>query len=232
MQKHTLPVFIFPLLLTSFSGLASGFVPSTTVVVVEEETGEATLTLRNTETKPLILLSTLRDVPGDNASILQLSPPAVRVEGGKTQTVRFFLTSKAPLKKEHLRRVVFEGIPQKQTGGNKVQVGVSQNLPVIIRPAGLPRNNTPWKQLKWSVQQGRLTVTNDSPYVVRMSQTVKTLPDSRQWDMKQSFILPSQVLTLTTDSAAGHAVPTHVRLSPASTWGFSVDHWDAPISPR
>ncbi|HDS4947737.1 fimbrial protein [Klebsiella aerogenes] len=208
---------------------ASGILPSSSVVVVEEETGEATMTVRNTDSKPLLLVTTLKEVDGDRGNILQVSPPAVRVEGGKNQTVRFFLTNKTPLKTEHLRRVIFEGVSPKNKGQNVVQVNISQNLPVVIRPAGLARDNAPWKRLSWSFRNGALTVVNKSPYVVRLSQSVQSLPDNRNWEMGQSYILPSQTLTLKADGKDRPTAPEKVRLSPATTWGFSVDTFEAPV---
>lgn len=222
-------LFIFTTLFIPFSSaFASGMLPSTSVVVIEEDSGEATMTLRNTSKTPLLLVTTLKEVEGDKGNIIQVSPPAIRVESGKTQTVRFFLTNKTPLKTEHLRRVTFEGIPPKNKGQNTVSVNVSQNLPVVIRPAGLARNNAPWKLLKWTYSKGELQVTNSSPYVVRMSQSVTSLPDNNVWDMKQNYILPSQTLRLVPKGTS--VAPQKVRLSPATTWGFSAEDWNAPVT--
>lgn len=230
MKRSLFRMLALTAFMTPLFSQASGILPSSSVVVVEEDTGEATMTVRNTDSKPLLLVTTLKEVDGDRGNILQVSPPAVRVEGGKTQTVRFFLTNKTPLKTEHLRRVTFEGVAPKNKGQNVVQVNISQNLPVVIRPAGLARDNAPWKRLSWSFRNGALTVANNSPYVVRLSQSVQSLPDKRNWEMGQSYILPSQTLTLKADGKGRPAAPEKVRLSPATTWGFSVDTFEAPVT--
>lgn len=46
------------------------------------------------------------------------------------------LISKALLRTGRLRRVVFNGIPPQNKGKNGVRMSVSQNIPVLIRPAG------------------------------------------------------------------------------------------------
>lgn len=175
------------------------------------------------------MLTTLESIPEDRENIIQVSPPAIRVEGGKKQSVRFVLTTTEPLKTERLRRVIFEGVPPKQKGDNRVQVSVTQNLPVIIRPAALPRNNAPWKLLKWRYDNGKITVSNPSPYVVRLAQSVQTLPGKTRWNLSRTYILPSETLTLKPETSDSAATEKQVRISPATTWGFSVETWDASL---
>lgn len=224
--------FLLPsaLLLAPLFAAASGMQPETSVVILEEAQGEALITVHNSDDTPALLLTTLQNMPQDNAELIQISPPAIRVDGGKKQTVRFLLTSTEPLKTERLRRVIFEGVAPKRKGESRVRMTVAQNIPLIVRPAGLPRNNAPWKQLKWHWQSGQLSVSNPSPYVVRLSQMVQTRPDNQRWLLPQTYVLPGETLQLTGESSASSTTPQQVRLFPASSWGFSVDRWDAPLS--
>lgn len=213
----------------SIPSFASGMLPDTSVVVLEENTRETTMIVTNTDKAPALLLTSLEALPEDKENIVQVSPPAIRVDSGKKQTVRFILTSPVPLKTERLRRVIFEGVPPKVKGENKVQFSVTQNLPVVIRPAGLPRNNAPWKLLKWSYRNNTLTVSNPSPYVVRLAQAVQTRPDNTRWNLTRTYILPSETISLKLESKKAPTNMKLVHISPATTWGYTVESWEAPL---
>lgn len=209
---------------------ATGMVPETSVVIVEQEDGEGAINVKNTDAFPVLLLTTLEDIEDDKESLLTITPPAARVEPGKTQRVRFIITSKEPLKTERLKRVSFEGVPPQQKGKNEVRMTVRQNLPVIIRPVGLDKDLAPWKRLSWKLSGDALTVSNPSPYVVRLGQMVQTLPDNTKWTLPNSYVLPGQTLTIKPDGNKKPAAAEKVRISPATTWGYTVDSYDAPLS--
>lgn len=211
---------------------ATGMLPESSVVIVEQDEGEGAINLKNTDNFPVLLITTLQDIDQDHEKLLLVTPPAARVEPGKTQRVRFILTRKEPLKTERLRRVVFEGVPPQEKDKNVLRMTVRQNLPVIIRPAGLARDEAPWKQLKWSLNAGVLSVSNPSPYVVRLGQGVTTLPDQQSWMLPHAYVLPGQQLTLTAQNTRkGTGAASQVRLSPATTWGFTVNSYTAPLVP-
>lgn len=209
---------------------ATGMVPETSVVIVEQDDGEGAINIKNTDTFPVLLLTTLVDTADDKESLLAVTPPAARVEPGKTQRVRFIVTSKAPLQTERLKRVIFEGVPPQQKGKNEVRMTVRQNLPVIIRPAGLEKDLAPWKRLTWKQSGDNLIVSNPSPYVVRLGQGVQTLPDMTSWTLPNSYVLPGQTLTLKPDGDKNPGAAQQVRISPATTWGYTVDSYDATLS--
>lgn len=229
----------FPLLFTclaSFISLlpvqvsANGMVPETSVVVVEEEDGEGVITVKNTDAFAVLMLTTLENIKGDEETLLAITPPAARVEPGKTQSVRFILTNKEPLKTERLKRVIFEGVPPQKMGKNEVRISVRQNLPVIIRPAGLEKDLAPWKRLTWTLKGNDLTVSNPSPYVVRLGDSVQTVPDNSQWMLPNSYVLPGQTLTVSTKGNQHAGKARQVRISPATTWGYTVESYDAELS--
>ena len=209
---------------------STGMVPETSVVIVEGSDGEATMNVTNTDNYPMLLTTTLQDIEQDKEKLLLVSPPAIRVDGGKTQKIRFVLMSKTPLKTERLRRVIFNGIPPQNKGKNEVRMSVSQNLPVLIRPAGLARDEAPWKRLSWKVSGNTLLVNNDSPYVVRLAQGVKTLPGNIGLVLPQSYVLPGQHITLPAPAGKSLSGTQQVRISPATTWGYSVNTFDAPVT--
>lgn len=209
---------------------ATGMVPETSVVIVEQEDGEGAINIKNTDAFPVLLLTSLQNTADDNETLLTVTPPAARVEPNKIQRVRFIITSKTPLKTERLKRVTFEGVPPQRKGKNEVRMTVRQNLPVIIRPAGLEKDLAPWKRLKWTLSGDVLTLSNPSPYVVRLGQGVQTLPDNTHWTLPNSYVLPGQTLSLTPDGNKKAGAGMQVRISPATTWGYTVNSYDAPLS--
>lgn len=217
-------------LLASLSAHATGMVPETSVVIVEQSDGEGAINLKNTDDVPMLLLTNLQNIPDDSQTLLAVTPPAARVEPGKSQRVRFIVTAPQPLKTERLKRVVFEGVPPQGKGANVVRMTLRQNLPVIIRPAGLEKDLAPWKHLIWTLNGSNLTVNNPSAYVVRLGQGVRTLPGNADWVLPNSYILPGQTLTLLAQQGRPVGAVQQVRISPATTWGYSVDTYDAVLS--
>jgi len=207
---------------------ATGVMPETSVVIVNEADGEATINVKNTEASPVLLYTSLRDVPEDPASLLLVTPPMARVEPGQQQLVRFILDSSAPLKTQRLKRVVFEGIPNVGKGKNEIKMTIRQNVPLIIHPKELAPKQDPWTLLKWSVEGDALVVRNDSPYVVRLDQVVQLMPQKTSVELPKPYVLPGEKLTVKAQAAA-LAGSAGVRLSPATVYGYSVDRYDAPL---
>lgn len=229
---RTLQLFIISAiaLLSSLTADATGMVPETSVVIVEQSDGEGAINLKNTDDVPMLLLTNLQNIPDDSEALLVVTPPAARVEPGKSQRVRFIVITPQPLKTERLKRVVFEGVPPQGNSRNAVRMTLRQNLPVIIRPAGLEKDLAPWKHLVWTLSGSNLTVNNPSAYVVRLGQGVRTLPGNADWVLPNSYILPGQTLTLLVQQGQSVGAARQVRISPATTWGYSVDTYDAVLS--
>jgi len=207
---------------------ASGMLPETSVVIINEADGESTMNVKNTDPAATLLHTSIQHLPEDKEALVVVSPPVARVEPDETQLVRFILQLKEPLKTQRLKRVVFEGIPQRSAdGGVKVTMNVRQNLPLIIHPKNLAANREPWKLLKWTVEGDNLMMHNDSAYVVRFAQAVSLLPSKVDVDMGRTYILPGEKLSGQIKEGATDA--TTVRMSPATVYGFSVDNFDAPL---
>ncbi|WP_372242537.1 fimbria/pilus chaperone family protein [Pseudomonas sp. C1C7] len=217
------------LLLVCGHALADGMVPDTSVVIVNEADGEASVSVTNTDASLALLHVTLEDIPEDTEPLLFVTPPLARVETGKSQLVRFILQTSTPLTTQRLKRVIFEGMPQDrvaaQAGHARVGVTVRQNLPVILHPKGLPPNRTPWTGLDWSLKNDQLSVHNPSPYVVRLAQELSLLPGNGAALLPRTYVLPGETLTV----PAGGAAATQVRIQPATVYGFAVPPYEAPI---
>ena len=210
--------------------LADGMVPDTSVVIVNEADGEASVTVTNTDDKLALLHVTLEDIPEDKASLLFVTPPLARVEPAKSQLIRFILQSAEPLTTQRLKRVIFEGMPQgrsaAQAGHARVGVTVRQNLPVILHPKGLAPNRTPWTGLEWRLSSDQLSVSNPTPYVVRLAQELKLLPGGGSALLPRTYVLPGESLTVTASGSGAN----RVQLQPATVYGFAVAPYEAPIT--
>lgn len=212
----------------SCMAVADGMQPETTVVVLYEEDGEATINIRNTDAGPALLHSVIENIPEDQEPLLIVTPPITRVESGETQLVRFIGTLKEPLKTQRLKRISFEGIPQARApGGTTIGITLRQNLPLILHPKGLPRHQSPWELLKWKREGEQLTVHNDSAYVVRLGMEVQLHPQKHLAILPRTYILPGEVLIAQVDgSLTGVA---SVEIHPATVYGYMVDSYRAAL---
>lgn len=208
---------------------AAGMRPETSVLIVEESAGEASMNVQNTDDAPSLLYTSLQGIPEDDEDLLIVTQPVARVEPGQTQLVRFVLQPHEPLKTELLRRVIFDGIPPKNNApGVRINMNFRQNLPVIIRPAGLAQDAEPWKLLKWSVDGAALKVENPSPYVVRLSPDAALLPSGARLSLGRTYILPHQTFSFPLPQEASRM--TGVRISPATTYGFAAGAYEASLT--
>ncbi|WNJ34756.1 fimbria/pilus chaperone family protein [Enterobacter hormaechei] len=214
-------------LLASFNGMAAGMVPDTSLLIVNEDEQGGSMDVKNTDAEAQLLYTKIIDLPDDPKPGLIATQPVVRVDAGKTQRVRFVLKNSAePLKVEHLKRVIFTAIPQREK--NKVKVVFSQNLPVIIRPAGLAVNIEPWKALTWQIKNGNVTVENNTPYVVRMEQKVKLMASGTIAKLDKAYILPGEKMTARA-SAKISAPEKQIEIYPATRYGYKAGTYIADL---
>src|SRR5260363_43113 len=211
---------------------AAGMKPDVAAVIVEESKGETTVKVTNTDSAPALLHTVIKEVkpaPDNSASII-IAPPVARVE---VQLVRIILQAPQPLKVEQYKRIVFEGIPQSSRGA-ETQVGftVGQNLPLVIRPKGFAPNSEPWKSLVWSVDSGkRLQVNNPGPYVVRLSNALRILPDVGTRMLPQTYILPGETITLSQPWPAAGNASRQIKIEPVDDDGLPIrGGYTAPLA--
>lgn len=94
--------------------MATGMQPDSSLLLIQEKESGGSMNVTNTDNIPSLFYTQVINVDGEDDTIKLLpTQPVVRVEGGKTQQVRFILKTEKPLITEHLKRVIFEGIPQK-----------------------------------------------------------------------------------------------------------------------
>lgn len=227
---QTFNLFYLALLVFGGQAIAAGMQPETSIVIILEDQGQATISVRNTDARAGLLYTSLENLPGNADTLVIVNPPIARVDAGESQLVRFILKNKTPLTTQLLKRVIFEGIPAKKNDGSNEQIAITtrQNLPLLIHPKGLELDREPWKKLTWTMHANELILRNDSPYVVRTSQSVQLLPGNHSVNLPKSYILPGDLITLTAPPGSESAI--QVRMFPATVYGFATTHFDAAIA--
>ncbi|MBG0621671.1 fimbria/pilus periplasmic chaperone [Enterobacter roggenkampii] len=219
-------VLLFALPTTLF---AAGMVPETTLLMIDEANHGGVMSVKNTDTIPTLLYTSINDIEGENGVKLNVTQPVVRLEPGQEQQVRFILETDKPLAVEHYKRVIFEGIPPKSKDKNvKVGINLRQDLPVLIHPKSLPVVTDAWKLLTWSLEGKEVVVRNTSPYVVRFSTAITLLPSRATGLVNKTFILPGETMKVQMDKPMG-STDNAVEFSPASRYGIEVDNYTAPL---
>lgn len=227
--KCSLRLLTASLIFQSAMTLAAGMVPETSVLIINEQDKGGSINVKNTDSHPSLLYTNVVDLAEDKGIHLTPTQPVTRVESGKTQQLRFILSTDAPLTTEHLKRVTFEGIPPKtKSDHDKISINIRQDIPVLIHPANLPVVKDAWKLLKWSSAGNILTLHNDSPYVVRLSQQLIALPSGIPMKLSQTYILPGH--TLTAEAKQSLSGNRQIKFLPASRYGVQVASYTADLS--
>ena len=221
-------LFVSTLALHSVSSFATGMVPESSLLLVSDADKSSTMNLKNTDATAELLYTRIVDLPDDTGTHLIVTQPVSRVEPGKTQQVRFILTTDKPMTTEHLKRVTFEGIPPMEKSGHKVQLNIRQDLPVLIHPASLAVVRDAWKLLTWHQDGSLLTVSNPSPYVVRLSQEVLLLPSKGHGKLDKTYLLPGQHAQIKMTGAS--ASDRQVKFFPASRYGVQVNDFTTDLN--
>lgn len=209
---------------------AAGMVPETTLLLIDEANHGGVMSVKNTDSIPTLLYTSINDIEGNNGVKLNVTQPVVRLEPGQEQQVRFILETTEPLTVEHYKRVIFEGIPPKSKDKNvKVGINLRQDLPVLIHPKNLPVVTDAWKLLTWSVAEKAVQVRNTSAYVVRFSTAVTLLPSRTAGLLNKTFILPGETMKVQTDVPVS-STDNAVKFSPASRYGIEVDDYTASLT--
>jgi len=214
------------------NALAAAVLPTTSVLIIEENDREGTIGIKNNNKEPVLLYSKIQRLDDEDLDAALIpSPQAVVVQPGETQTVRLLYRSKKKLDKEHLARILFIGIPPEQKKRvNGVGFNVGQDLPVVIRPAGYIPVENKWQFLKWRVAGNKLCVSNDTKYAIRFVNNVMITPQKTPLTMPKAYALPGSdncaMLPANTRVAAG----SQVIFSAVTDYGYILDDRHSTIS--
>lgn len=208
--------------LLACESFASGVLPESPTLIINEAQNGGSINVKNTENVPVLLYSKVVDLPDDPTPRLIVTQPVARLEPGESQRVRFVLNKAGPLQHEHIKRVWFEGVAEKTSDGGAVAMTVRQDLPVIITPKGLLHKRDMWTDLSWSATADTLTVNNTGKQVVRLSPGLNLLPGRIVLALEKSYILPGESLTVTIPAGSRLSSQQKVEFSPVTRYGFDV----------
>lgn len=102
----------------------------------------------------------------------------------------------------------------------------SQNLPVIIHPAGTAVNIEPRKALT-ADKNGNVTVENNTPYVVRLEQKVKLMASGTIATLAKTYILPGE-----NDGqrpSQNISIRKQIEIYPATRYGYKAGKYIADL---
>ncbi|EPY2108934.1 hypothetical protein BK340_26595 [Escherichia coli] len=205
----------------SISVYALGMQPETTVLVLNQDEGEASISVKNTNDVPSLLQTKVIDVDGAKGTVVLASPAIVKVDSGEEQVVRFFLKTNGELKTQQLKRVKFLGLParnKESADDSAVNVSVSQSIPLIINPTGMKHESEPWKFLDYRYGNGKIYISNPSPYVVRMYPYADI--NGSVVDLPKPFISPRETIEINFKNP-----PSVIKIKPVGLYGEVRDEY-------
>lgn len=191
---------LFALAFYAFQSEASIVVSGTRVVYPGTER-EVTVKLTNTGKSPVLVQSWIDkgDVEARPEKIqvpFILTPPINRINPDKSQTLRLSYTGSPPLpgNRESVYWLNVLEIPPvtKNIAPNRIQVAFRTRVKLFYRPAALSDRAqavAAAEKLSWSVKNGELKVTNNSPYYVSMV-SVSLSHDSRKTSVDGDMVSP------------------------------------------
>jgi P pilus assembly chaperone PapD len=117
-----------------------------------------------------------------------------------------------------MQRINFTPVPTDDGKKNRARVTIGQNIPVILSPASLPLNTTPWQGLTAQRAGTSLFINNPTPYIVRLTTQIDLLPGKTRVELPKTYILPHESITLALPQGASHA--QSLRLHPVTRFGI------------
>lgn len=226
LSKLTLISLLFTASVTH--ALAAGMKPEHPVLFIDDKTREATISVENTEDRSALLHSSLQTIAEEPDNKLIITPQLARVEPGKKQQIRVLLKEGVKLTHQTLQRINFIGVPAEDGDKNRVRAVIGQNIPVILSPASLPVNTTPWTGLKVQRTQGAINIVNPTPWLVRLTTQAEVLPGNQPVTLPKTYILPQETLTIPLSSSAISSARS-IRLHPVTRFGILTSPWSLEL---
>jgi len=224
LTKLTLVTLLFAA--SSVNAFAAGMKPEHPVLFIDDKVREATINVENTEESTALLHSSLQTIPEEGENRLIITPQLARVEPGKKQQVRVLLKEGIKLTHQTLQRINFIAVPAEDGDKNRVRVTIGQNIPVILSPASLPVNTTPWKGLKARRAQGAIVLENPTPWLVRLTTQAEALPGNQRVTLPKTYILPQETLTLPLSASSD---VRSLQLHPVTRFGILTSPWQLDL---
>ncbi|MFI3014244.1 fimbria/pilus periplasmic chaperone [Klebsiella aerogenes] len=158
------------------SASAGGIALGATRVIYPQGAREVSLSLSNTSAKDVYLIqSWVANANGSKSADFVLTPPLFTMKPKKENTLRIMYTGPAlPADREsvfYLNSKAIPSVDKNSLKGNTLQIATQSVIKLFVRPGALPSTSAEAPgNLTCRVADGRVTVTNPSPYYVSLVQ--------------------------------------------------------------
>lgn len=201
----------------------ASFQLESTGVILNESEGRVSFNIKNVSSAPLLLVTKLIDLDGNNLSKqILISPPITRIDAGQSQQVNFVLKKSAPLTHEVLLKASFEGVSQ--AADNSAKMPIRQDIGFIVQPSAVAQTKTPWEELTFSVEGQQLVIANPGKHVVRLAPQVTLLPNNQTVPLGNYYLMAGETKRVTITGT-----PTSVTIIPLSRYGFKLQDVTLPV---
>lgn len=160
-------VFSLFLLLTLWSSVASaGVMVGGTRIIFHGDKKETSISVTNSD-NAIWLIQSWVESPDKSKAPFVFSPPLFRLDSQQKNILRLIYTgTPLPPDRESLFWANIKSIPNAADNENVLQIAVKTQIKLIWRPAGLEKilPHAAMTKLSWRWQQGKLQVTNPTPY--------------------------------------------------------------------
>ncbi|HGF6561153.1 TPA: fimbria/pilus chaperone family protein [Providencia alcalifaciens] len=214
---------ICALWISCLSPTYASFQLETMTVILNEAEGRTAFTVKNMGTEPLLLATKVTDLDNKQYSKkILISPPITRIDAGQSQQINFVLKKGEPLAQEVMLKTSFEGVGQ--SADNSARMPVRQSIAMIIQPAAVAVDATPWKGLSAHVDGSHLVLKNTSKHVVRLSPQLELLPNNETVTIENYFLMAGEEKRIAIKSK-----PTSLKITPLSRFGFKQSSVSIPL---
>ena len=148
------------------SAATAGVIVGGTRIIFHGEKKETTISVTNPDSKVWLIQSWVESTDNSKAPFV-FSPPLFRLDGQQKNVLRLLYTGAVlPQDRESLFWANIKAIPAAAEEENVLQIAIKTQIKLIWRPVGLEKilSHAEMAKLSWRWQQGKLQVTNPTPY--------------------------------------------------------------------
>lgn len=218
MKKIFMNVALSGLLI--LSGLAhASFQLETMTVILDAAEPRKVFNVKNTSKEPILLSTKVSDIQGGDAlsQYVLISPPIIRIEPEQSQQINFVLKKSINLSKEALLKVSFQGVGAVKT--NSTKMPIRQDVAMLIQPANMTINQTPWDSLVVTQQGDKLVLKNTGKQVIRLAPSFIALPENKNYSLGQFYLRPDESKIIMVKNKI-----SEINISPLSRYGFKMQN--------
>lgn len=164
MYKRVLSLLFMLTLVNSVA--TAGVMVGGTRIIFYGDKKETSISVTNPDNN-IWLIQSWVESPDKNKAPFVFSPPLFRLDSQQKNILRLMYTgTPLPQDRESLFWANIKSIPHVEEAENVLQIAIKTQIKLIWRPAGLEKilPRTAMTKLSWRWQQGKLQVTNPTPY--------------------------------------------------------------------